>query len=153
MLTYPITLERDDNSTILASFGPLGGYTYGRDRAEALHHAGDAIEVAIMGMMSLGDDIPAPSARIPTGAPTVTLGSQAECKIVIYRAMREAKVHKAKLARRLGVHRREIDRLMDLRHATRFYRIDQALAHSVSASGGKLPRSDDQADIGTIRLR
>ena len=46
MLTYPITLERDDNSTILASFGPLGGYTYGRDRAEALHHAGGHEDLA-----------------------------------------------------------------------------------------------------------
>jgi len=39
--------------------------------------------------------------------------------VAVYRAMREARVHKAELARRLGVSRRVADRLLDLGHATR----------------------------------
>ena len=155
MLTYPITLERDDNSTILASFGPLGGYTYGRDRAEALHHAGDAIEVAIMGMMSLGDDIPAPSARIPTGAPTVTLGSQAECKIVIYRAMREAKVHKEK-GLRSRIHRKgrrnkplsEREKQGNKTRSSVRVRVEHVFGAQSNDMGGTLVRS-----VGLVRAK
>ena len=126
-MTYPVTLETDDDGTVIATFPDIPGVTYGADRAEALVHAVEALEVSIATAMSMGANIPAPPKRIAKGAPTVTLGSQATAKVAIYRAMREAGVHKADLARRLGVNRREVDRLLDLGHSTRLDRIDQGL--------------------------
>jgi antitoxin HicB len=48
--------------------------------------------------------------------------------------MRERQISKARLARLLGRHRPEIDRLLDLRHATRLDLIDEAM----SAMGARL---------------
>ncbi len=101
--------------------------THGVDRDEALGHAVEALGVAVATAMSVGAEVPPPPKRIAKGTPTVTLGSQAAAKVAAYRAMREARVHKAELARRLGVNRCAVDRLLDLGHATRLDRIDQAL--------------------------
>ena len=83
MLTYPVTLEPDDNDMILVTLGAFPGATFGADETEALAQAKDAIEVAIAGLMSLGKDIPLPPPRIPKGTPRVTLGSQVAAKVEI----------------------------------------------------------------------
>jgi antitoxin HicB len=48
--------------------------------------------------------------------------------VLLYRAMRERGVRKADLARRLGWHGPQIDRLLDLNHASRLDQIEAALA-------------------------
>jgi antitoxin HicB len=48
-------------------------------------------------------------------------------KVGLYEAMRAAGVRKAELARRLGVHMPQIDRLLDLRHASRLDQVEPAL--------------------------
>ena len=73
MLTYPVTLEPDDNDMILVTLGAFPGATFGADETEALAQAKDAIEVAIAGLMSLGKDIPLPPRefrRAPRGSPS-----------------------------------------------------------------------------------
>ena len=45
----------------------------------------------------------------------------------IYEAMHAGGVRKAELARRLGIHMPQVDRLLDLRHASRLEQIDAAL--------------------------
>jgi antitoxin HicB len=49
-------------------------------------------------------------------------------KVLLYRAMREAGVRRADLARRLGWQGPQVDRLLDLGHASRLDQIEQAPA-------------------------
>jgi antitoxin HicB len=47
-------------------------------------------------------------------------------KLGVYQAMTEQGVRKAELARRLGWHMPQVDRLLDLRHASRLDQIEAA---------------------------
>ena len=57
----------------------------------------------------------------------VQLPTQAAVKVLLYQAMLENGVSKSKLARDLHWHRPQVDRLLDLRHASRLDHIDAAL--------------------------
>ena len=124
MLAYPIRLTKDDNGTYLVSAPDFPEVTtYGRDAKSAYKHAVSAIEEAIAARMADREPIPEPS----KGKYRVALPAQAAAKILIYRAMQHRGVSKNELARRLRVHRPQIDRLLNLRHSTRLDAIEQAL--------------------------
>jgi antitoxin HicB len=124
MLSYPVTLERDGDS-ILASFPDVPqAHTFGDTEAEALARAVDALETAFIAIMAARQDIPRPSPA--RGRPTVTLPALSAAKVGLYIAMRAAGITKAELGRRLGWHAPQVDRLLDLRHASRLDQLDQA---------------------------
>jgi antitoxin HicB len=75
--------------------------------------------------MSAREDVPAPEAQ---GQDYVSLPALSMTKIELYRAMRADGVGKAALSRRLGVALPQIDRLLDLRHASRLDAIERAFA-------------------------
>lgn len=123
MLRYPVTLIEDDNGTILATCPDLPeAATFGADRDDALLRAIDAIETAIQGRMADRESVPLPS----SAAETVELPMQTTLKILLYRTMRERKLRKAALARRLGWKAPQVDRLFDLRHASRLDQLEAA---------------------------
>lgn len=125
MLRYPVILETDTNGTILVSFPDAPeAHTFGADRDEALRRAGDALETAFLAYIEAGRPIPQPSAA--RRRPMVTLPALTEAKIRLYAAMRAQKVSKAELARRLRCHPPQVDRLLDLRHASRLDRLQSA---------------------------
>jgi antitoxin HicB len=122
---YPVTIERDDG-TYVASFPDLPeAHTVGATREEALERAVGALETAFAAIMANRRDIPRPSAS--RGKPMFALPPLSAAKVGLYRAMRKAGVSKAELARRLDWHPPQIDRLLDLRHASRLDQIDRAL--------------------------
>lgn len=49
-------------------------------------------------------------------------------KLALYETMRSQGVRKAELARRLGRHMPQVDRLLDLHHASRLDQVEAALA-------------------------
>ena len=107
-MDYPIKLRRDTNGTFLVSFPDFPeAFTVGDDAEESRMRAVDALETAIQGRIADREDIPKPSKG---HRETVRLPSQAVAKILLYRKMRERKVSKAELARRLRRHRPEEDR-------------------------------------------
>lgn len=124
MLRYPVKLEHE-GGRILVSFPDVPGvHTFGADRGEALLRAVDALETMFMGMIADREEIPLPSAtrrRCFVELPALT-----EAKILLYRTMRVVGVGKAELARRLGWHLPQVDRLLDLRHASRLDQLEQA---------------------------
>jgi antitoxin HicB len=125
-MRYAVNLVSDDNGTLLVTAPDIPeAVTFGEDREDALAHAADAIETAIMGFMSAREDIPAPRAK---GQEYVSLPALSVAKIELYRAMRADGVGKAALAKRLGVALPQIDRLLDLRHASRLDAIERAFA-------------------------
>jgi antitoxin HicB len=127
MLAYPVDLERDTNGTLLVTFPDLTeAVTFGDDEDDALFRALDALETVLAGRIDDREDIPLPSPA--AGRPCVILPALTAAKVLLYRAMREAGVRKADLARRLGWHGPQIDRLLDLNHASRLDQIEAALA-------------------------
>ena len=126
-LNYPVLLKEDDNDTIMVTFPDFReGVTFGEAREDALCHAVDALETVIIGRMSDREDIPLPSPA--RGRPTVTLPLQSAIKTAIYQAMRQRKMTKARLARKMGWNPPQVDRLLSLRHRTRLDLLEQALA-------------------------
>jgi antitoxin HicB len=125
MEIYPVTLERDED-TILVSFLDIPqAHTFGNTEGEALARAVAALETAIAALMSDRKSIPRPSPA--RGRQTVALPPLSAAKIGLYRAMRAGRVSKAELGRRLKWHAPQVDRLLDLRHASRLDQLDQAL--------------------------
>ncbi len=119
MLRYHVKLSKDTNDTILVEVPDVpGALTFGADREEALLRAPDAIETVLIGFVADRRDIPMP--RAGGRGPFVTLPALTEAKLALYTAMRTARVSKAELARRLNWHLPQLDRVLDLRHASRF---------------------------------
>ena len=126
MLRYPVILTEDDNGTILATCPDLPeSATFGEDREDAMLRAIDAIETAIQGRIADREPVPLPSV---SGETVVELPMQATLKVLLYRAMRERRLRKAALARRLGWKAPQVDRLFDLRHASRLDQLEAAFA-------------------------
>ncbi len=123
MLAYPITLE-DDNGTVLVTSPDFPELTtFGDDREEAVARAVHALEEAIAARIHDRKDIPAPS-RSETYAVLPTLTS---VKVMLYQGMRDQGVGKAELARRLGWHMPQVDRVLDVQHRSRIDQMDAAL--------------------------
>jgi len=114
----------EDQGTILATCPDLPeAATFGEDREDALLRAVDAIETAIQGRIADREPVPLPSAA---GEAVVELPMQTTLKILLYRTMRERRLRKAALARRLGWKAPQVDRLFDLRHASRLDQLEAA---------------------------
>ena len=124
-MTYAVKLTREA-AKVLVSFPDFPNvHTYGDDEPEALAHAADAIETMLAAMIEDRDEIPAPRpAR--RGERSVKLPALTSAKVELYRAMRSAKVGKADLARRLNCHPPQVDRLLDLAHASKLDQIEAA---------------------------
>ncbi len=126
MHDYPVELTEEDGA-ILASVPDVPGcHTFGDDRADALFHAADALDAAILGCMHVKIDIPKPSPA--RGRPTVRLMLQSALKVSLYQAMRDRGVRKVDLMRRLGWKGPQVDRLLSLNHASRLSQIEAAAA-------------------------
>ena len=123
MLTYPILLEEDDGTLLATSPDFPELTTFGMDRDEALARAVDALEEAIAARIHDGRDIPAPS----QGPEIAVLPTLTAIKVMLYQGMREQGIGKAELARRLGWHRPQVDRVLDVQHNSRMDQLDAAL--------------------------
>jgi antitoxin HicB len=127
MFTYPVELTADEDGGFVVTFTDMPyGVTEGDDEDEALMNAVGALETVVISLMDDKQDIP-PSSRPKRGQKTVTLPALSAAKVALYQTMRAQGVRKAELARRLGLHMPQIDRLLDLRHSSRFDQIDMAL--------------------------
>jgi antitoxin HicB len=126
---YAVILTPDDNGTFLVTCPDLPEVTtFGEDAEDAMHRAIDAIEEALAARISRREEIPFPSLAVPEGCPqSVRLPPLTVAKVELYRAARAQGVSKAELARRLGWHGPQVDRLFDLNHRSTIEHIDQAL--------------------------
>jgi len=124
---YPVTLEKDTDGSLLVGFPDVPeAHTFGADQEEALLRAVDALETALEFYTDAGKDLPKAS-RAARGQIAVRPSALACIKLAVYQAMREQSVGKAALARRLGWHLPQVDRLLDLHHASRLDQAEAAL--------------------------
>ena len=131
---YPVAFARDSNGTVIAEIPDIpGAMTVGRDRAQALERIQDAVVVMLSGLMAQGEPVPAPSTQ-KKGQITVSLPPMVAAKLAIYQAMRANGLTQSDLARRLRCDPKQVRRLLDLDHNSRFDHFEAAL----SALGKKL---------------
>ena len=121
---YPVTLTKDSNGTILVKFPDVpGAVTYGDTREEALARAVDALLTVFDAYMKDKRDIPAPTTSKGPGVEVPVLDAS---KITLYQTMREKRINKSELARRLDWHMPQVDRVLKMRHDSRLEHVDAA---------------------------
>ena len=123
MLAYPITLEHDDGTLLVTSLDFPELTTFGDDREEAVARAVDALEEAIAARIHDRKEIPSPS----SGETYAVLPTLTSVKVMLYQGMMEQGIGKAELARRLGWHLPQVDRVLDVQHRSRLDQMDAAL--------------------------
>ena len=125
MFDYPVVLTPDDG-TVLVTFPDVPeAITFGADKDEALLYAVDALETALSIYVDARKALPVVS-KPKRGQKTVRPSALECAKLGVYQAMTEQGIKKAELARRLGWHMPQVDRLFDLRHASKLDQIEAA---------------------------
>jgi len=125
MFDYPVTLT-PDGDTVMVTFADVPeALTFGADDDEALLQAVDALETALSLYVEARKPLPLAS-KPKRGQRTVRPSALDGAKLGVYQAMTEQGIKKAELARRLGWHMPQVDRLFDLRHASRLDQIEAA---------------------------
>lgn len=104
--------------------------TEGASREEAVANAVDALEVALLGRMKDGEELP--TASKPVGAADrdsipVTISAQAAAKLAFYETFRKSGLSRSALARKIGKDEAEVRRMLDPYHATKLASLDEAI--------------------------
>ncbi len=136
-MIYLIDLALDDNGTFLigsATFPELTSFA--GTKAKAAVQGVRALEEAIAARINDGDHIPSPASaaelkrfqarrgnRLALKLPLLTT-----LKVGLYNALQRKGITRAELARRLGWHREQVDRLFRLDHKSRLEQIEAAFA-------------------------
>ena len=133
-MIYICDLTEDSNGTLLVTCPAFPEVTtFGEDRAWVRLNAVKAIEEAIAARISDGDPIPSASSEaklkkiaLKKGQMWVKLPLLTAVKTQLYKTLRKKEVSRAELARRLGWHREQVERLFRLDHASRLDQIEAA---------------------------
>jgi antitoxin HicB len=129
MLRYPATIRRDGDTFLILFPDIPHAHTNGKTRADALANAPDALHAAISMLMEKNMDVPAPGKPRAKNTPLIGLPSAVvDAKAELYIALRATGVRKAELARRMGIQKQQVDRLLDLDHASRIEQLEAAFA-------------------------
>lgn len=124
--SYPVDLVDDTNGTVLVTFPDVPeANTFGDGRNEALLRAVEALETALEFYTDDGKDLPRPSPA--RGRPVVTPEAMTCAKLALYQSMLDKKIRKSDLARKLNWHMPQIDRVLDLHHASKLNQVETAL--------------------------
>ena len=128
MIRYRVKLTPDDNNTFLVTSPDFPEViTFGETREEALHYAVGAFREMIAARIHDREPIPTPS-KVRAKDEFITLPLQTEMKVRLYESLQEKGVKKAELARRMKLHRQEIERLLDFKQSTSIGKIESAFA-------------------------
>jgi len=128
MIRYRVKLTPDDNGTFLVTAPDFPDViTFGDTREEALHYAVGAFREMIAGRIHYKEPIPEPF-KIRAKDDFIILPLQTEMKVRLYQSLNESGIKKSDLARKLGLHRQEIDRLFDFKQSTSIGKLESAFA-------------------------
>jgi antitoxin HicB len=134
---YPYKLKRQENGWWLVRFPDVPeALTEGETKEEAFENAKDCLIAALEGYVKAGRPIPRP----PFKGERVALPSLVTAKLAVYEAMRNHRWTRVKLAQKLGMPENSVRRLLDLRHSSHMWVIDEALAKMNAELPMDLPR-------------
>ena len=126
MFEYPARLTAQPEGGFVVTFPDVPeALTQGEDRDDALLHAVDALESALSFYVDDRRPLPVPS-KVKRGQVLVRPSVLESAKLAIYTEMLVQGVKKSELARRLGWHMPQVDRLLDLNHASRMEHLEKA---------------------------
>jgi antitoxin HicB len=124
---YRYRLERQENGWWLVRFpGIPEALTEGETEEEARANAVDCVIAALEGYMKAGRPLPRQGAS-HTGRDRAVLPSLVTAKLAVYETMRARGWSKLKLAKKLGMPENSVRRLLDLRHSSHMWVVDEAL--------------------------
>jgi antitoxin HicB len=124
---FEVKLDMDDNGTFVATAPDFPEVTtFGETQEEALRNTLRAIEEGIAARIADGDDIPHPLPKTRGRGRFVELPMLTYLKAGLYMISRNAGVTRAELARRMGVHREQVDRLFRVGHKSQIDQIEAA---------------------------
>lgn len=125
---YRYTLERQENGWWLVRFPSIPeALTEGETAEEAAANAVDCAIAALEGYMKARKPLPRQGAG-HAGPNRAVLPSLVTAKLAVYETMRARGWSKLKLAKQLGMPENSVRRLLDLRHSSQLWIIDEALA-------------------------
>ena len=124
---YPCQLTPDEEGGLVAAFPDVPeAITGGRDLAETLVMAEDALATALAGYVHEKWDIPAPS-EAADGQVLVAPPAVVAAKLALYSAMRAQRITKVELADRLGVSESAVRKLTNPDHRSHMSQVQKAL--------------------------
>jgi antitoxin HicB len=139
-LGYRYTLERQENGWWLVRFpGIPEALTEGETEEEARANARDCVISALEGYMKAGKPLPREGAG-RSGSDRAVLPSLVTAKLAVYETMRTHGWSKVRLAKELGMSENSVRRLLDLRHSSHMWIIDEALAKMNTELSVDLPK-------------
>lgn len=127
-MTYAALFAPDPKGGILVTFPDFGYATHGDDPADAYSMAQDLLVHMIADRIAGKLDIPSPRTMRGRNVRYVAAPALVAAKAALYRELRASGITKAELARRMGQPKQQVDRLFDLRRATRLDQIEAAFA-------------------------
>ena len=126
---YPakLTPETEQGGYVVTFRDLPEAITQGEDIDDTLLEAVDCLEEAIANRIA--SDLPIPdSSQAKKGEYAILLPVQLSAKAALYLAIRDAKITKVELARRMNCDEKEVRRLLNPKHPSKLPRIEQALA-------------------------
>jgi antitoxin HicB len=127
-MRYPVIVHKEKEGGCWLSFPDLPGtYTNGTSVEDAMSHALDALETMFMYTFGTGEMIPLPSPP-KRGQKLVELPPTIAAKVLLHNEMVKQKVRPIELARRMGIPRQELTRVLNLKHNTKIDTTAAALA-------------------------
>jgi antitoxin HicB len=112
----------------VVSFPDFGyGVTQGETDDEAMEMAQDLLMLTISDHIREGKPLPAPARRRGAKYRPVTLPALQAAKVDLYTAFQSSGLKKTELARRIGIAKTHVERLLSLRHRSRLDQIEAAL--------------------------
>jgi len=138
---YRYTLERQENGWWLVRFpGIPEALTEGETKEGARANALDSVIAALEGYMKAGESMPREGAG-RSGPERAVLPSLVTAKLAVYETMRSRGWSKVRLAKELGMSENSVRRLLDLRHSSHMWIIDDALAKMNAELSIDLPKA------------
>jgi antitoxin HicB len=126
-MQYPARFVRDNEvGAYVVSFPDVPeAHTQGDTIEEAMAMASEALELALTFYTEKNKDLPVPSTP-KRGMRMVAVPLRGDAKFKLYSALRAAGIKKIELARRLNCSPSQVDRLLDIQHASRLDQLEAA---------------------------
>lgn len=137
---YHYCLDRQENGWWLVRFPSIPeALTEGETVEAARESAVDCLIAALEGYMKAGKPLPRESAN-HSGLDRAVLPSLVTAKLAVFETMLKRGWTKVKLAQEMGVAENSVRRLLDLRHSSHMWVIDEALAKMNAELAIDLPK-------------
>lgn len=126
-MRYAIKLKKYGGEYVASCRDLQGFNSIGESIEDALSESVDAIALILQDHIDRRQPIPEASEK-KRGEYWVSLPALDVAKIGLYQAMRANGLRKSDLARKLGMHAPQIERLLDLTHSSKLEQVEAALA-------------------------